>query len=152
MRHFILDGHNILFKDNYPKNRVSGDPANAFNKLIFRCQRLISGKSKKCTVFFDGAPPGDIITGINNVQVTFSYNRSADNLIKSLIARSKNPRNLIIVSDDAEIQKFARVHSCELLSVKRFLTETLQSGESADPEKPTTDDMSIEEWIRLFNR
>ena len=152
MRHFILDGHNIIFKDNGLKGRVSADPAYAFNKLIFRCQRLISGKSIKCTVFFDGTPPGEIITGIKNVQVTFSYNRSADNLIKSLIARSKNPRNLIIVSDDAEIQRFARVHSCELQSVKRFLTETFRSGAADDPGKPTTDDMSIEEWIRLFNQ
>lgn len=152
MRHFILDGHNIIFKDIGLKSRVSANPAYAFNKLIFSCQRLTSGKTKKCTIFFDGTPPGEIITGIKNVQVTFSYNRSADNLIKSLIARSKNPRNLIIVSDDAEIQKFARVHSCELLPVKRFLTETLQSGASDAPEKPTTDDMSIEEWIRLFNK
>jgi predicted RNA-binding protein with PIN domain len=151
MRHYILDGHNILLKKNVLKSRVPGDPAQVFNQLILRCQRFVSGKSKKCTVFFDGAPPGDIIKGIKQVQVTFSYNQTADSMIKSLIERSKNPRNLIIVSDDTEIQRFARVYSCEIQSVKRFLTDILQPSGSDYPEKPTTDDLSIEEWLRLFN-
>jgi len=152
MRHYVLDGHNILFKDTEFKTTFSTDPAHALNMLIVRCQRIISGKKKKCSIFFDGAPPGNIASSIQNVQVTFSYNRSADALIKSLIARSKNPRNLIVVSDDAEIQRYARAHSCEVLPVRRFLKETLQSGESNDPEKPTTDDLSIEEWLRLFKK
>lgn len=152
MRHYILDGHNILFRDAGLKSILSADPARALNVLIVRCQRIISGKNKKCSVFYDGAPPGNIVSGIKNVQVTFSYNRTADALIKSLIARSKNPRNLIVVSDDAEIQRYARAHSCEILPVRRFLKETLQSGESNDPEKPTTDDLSIEEWLRLFKK
>lgn len=152
MRHFILDGHNILFKDPESKAVISTDPGRALNGLIVRCQRITSGKKKKCSILFDGAPPGNIVSNIPNVQVTFSYKRPADALIKSLIARSKNPRNLIVVSDDHEIQNFARAHSCEIQSVRRFLRDTLPSTTTDDSEKPFTDDLSIEEWLRLFKK
>lgn len=152
MRHYLLDGHNVILKSERLKSVFSSDAGRAMNELIIRCQRIVAGKNKKCTIFFDGAPPGDLVTGSNNIHVKFSYDRTADALIKSLIARSKNPRNLIVISDDAEIQRFARAHSCALETVRNFLNSAMQTGQDEEQEKPSTDDLSIEEWLRIFNK
>ncbi len=152
MRHFVLDGHNILFKDAGSKSALSSDPSRTLNRLVTRCKRIVAGKNNKCSIIFDGSPPGDIISNTDNVQVTFSYDRSADSLIKSLIARSKNPRNLVVISDDVEIQKFARAHSCRIQSVRQFLNQILQPGAADESEKTDADDLSIEEWLRLFKK
>lgn len=152
MRLYIIDGHNVLFRENRLNLNFSNDPARAMNRLILRCQRLVSGKNISCRIIFDGNPPGDIITTVAGVRITFSYENSADALIKSLIARSANPRNLIVVSDDVEIQKYARVNSCKILSVPNFLSVLSDSSELNETEKPTSDDTSIEEWLRLFKK
>jgi len=152
VKHYILDGHNIIYKNSSNQPRSTSGRAQACNGLIMRCQGLIAGTTNKCTVFFDGHPPGEIATGIKNVQVTFSYDREADTIIKSFIERSKNPRNLIVVSDDTEIKNFARVHSCTILSVAAFLKKINESGKTVDSEKPSVDDLSIHEWLKIFNK
>jgi hypothetical protein len=151
MRHYVLDGHNILHRGDLAKQSIKARPDLAMNALILRCQQIVTGKKSTCSVFFDGAPPGNVNTHTRNVHVAFSYDRSADSLIKSLIERSKNPRTLIVVSDDAEIQRFARAHSCTIQSVSVFLSGTLRSEERETDEKTIPDNVSIEEWLRLFN-
>jgi len=148
--HYILDGHNILHQDPGVKRTLSSDPSHAINGLISRSHRFIAGKSNKCTICFDGHPPGDINTNIKNIQVTFSYNRDADSLIKSLIARSNNPKNIVVISDDTEIQRFARVHSCGIISTSQFLNQRRFGPEQDSIDKPDTDDLSIQEWLQLF--
>jgi len=152
VKHYILDGHNILHKDSGDQPRNTAGRAQACNGLIMRCQRFIAGTANKCTVVFDGHPPGEIATDIKNVHVTFSYDREADTIIKSFIERSKNPRNLIVVSDDTEIKNFARVHSCTILSVAAFLKKINESGNTGESEKPSVDDLSIQEWLKIFNK
>jgi len=152
VKHYILDGHNIMHKEPEWRSILSSNPVQALNKLILVCQRITAGKNKKCTIYFDGSPPGDIIKGGKNIQVTFSYDRDADALIKSLIARSKNPRNLVIISDDSEIQRTARAYSCGIQSVQKFLTEITSNRDTDESDKPPVNDISIEEWLRLFNK
>jgi predicted RNA-binding protein with PIN domain len=151
MRHYVLDGHNILHRGALVKQSIKARIDLAMNALILRCQRIVTGKQSTCSVFFDGAPPGNVDKNIKNVHVAFSYDRSADSLIKSLIERSKNPRNLIVVSDDAEIQRFARAYSCTIQSVSVFLSGTFRSEDREMNEKTIPDNISIEEWLRLFN-
>lgn len=44
VRHLVLDGHNILFKDPGSKSGLSSDPSRALNSLIARCGQIIGGK------------------------------------------------------------------------------------------------------------
>jgi hypothetical protein len=151
MRQFILDGHNILHQDQELKGLLTSPrPERALQLLIARSQRIVSGKKSKLTIVFDGFPPGEVPVDATNVQVRFSRDRQADEIIKSLIERSRNPRNLVVVSHDTEIIRYARVHSCSVESPRQFLARLSAASPDAGDEKPETGDITVQEWLRIF--
>lgn len=152
MKQYILDGHNILLTNSEMRAIFRTDSARAMNSLILFCQRLTAAKNTVCSIFFDGDPPGEIVSNIKNVHVTFSYRTTADTLIKSLIARSQNPRNLIVVSDDTAVRSYARTYSCTVISATDFLKRNAPTQRPDELEKRSADDLSIEDWLRLFKR
>jgi predicted RNA-binding protein with PIN domain len=150
MNQFILDGHNILHRDKRLKARLAANQGLAMNSLVVMCQRLQSGKNKKFSIIFDGHPPDGMSAALSGISVTFSYDETADSRIKSLIELSRNPRTVVVVSDDHEIRNFARAHSCSVLSPRQFLD--MASTTADDTEKQIGDDLSVDEWLRLFNK
>ena len=151
MRQFILDGHNILHQDKEFKGLLtSPHPERALQLLIVRSKRVVSGKKSKLTIVFDGFPPGEVPVDAANVQVRFSRDRQADEIIKSLIERSQNQRNLVVVSNDTEIIRYARVYSCSVESPRQFLARISAASPDTGDEKPEAGDITVQEWLKIF--
>jgi predicted RNA-binding protein with PIN domain len=75
------------------------------------------------TIVFDGHP--DIFGGMSSLsaKVIFSHGESADDKIKTIVSESKNVRNIVVVSDDRDIQYAVRALGAKVSSVKGFLSK-----------------------------
>ena len=75
------------------------------------------------TVVFDGK--GEVFIYPKrekfNINVVYTKDGSADDWIKSIIEKSKNPKALTIATDDREVKDFARIHNCQILSSKELI-------------------------------
>lgn len=121
--HFILDGYNIV-KQASPFSDLAIDVARErFIRAIERYQPQGSRRNQ-VTVIFDGRP-GNVSPVVSaSVKVIFSYDESADDRIKSLVEASDNPRNMVVVTDDREIQYYVKGLGAGVWPVKAFMDKT----------------------------
>jgi len=115
--HYILDGYNILKKIPYLSNRHLSQGRQGFLDLIKRFN--LCGKNK-VTVVFDGR--SDVVAPPHRTDfiVLFSEDETADDLIKKVVKKSKNPRQVIVVSDDRELRFEVKRLSARVISVEEF--------------------------------
>lgn len=85
--------------------------------------QLCGSSQNKAEIIFDGFPPRDNSNQLDNnqIRIIFSGRTSADESIKSIVERHDSDKNIRIVSDDAEIVSFSRIHRVEIISVEEFL-------------------------------
>jgi predicted RNA-binding protein with PIN domain len=118
--HYILDGYNIVHK--IPSFRRSSAQESRDRLIRYLQTRRPQGSIKnKVTVVFDGTT--DVIDypqGSSSVNVVFSHSVTADDHIVRLVERSSNPKIVIVVSDDRELQQRARLLDARILSVADF--------------------------------
>lgn len=84
--------------------------------------------SNKITVIFDGQ--ADISHAqTSSVKTIFSHNESADDAIKKMVINSSNPKNIVVVTDDRDIQYSVRAQGAQVLPVTQFLSKLSPSAE-----------------------
>jgi len=81
---------------------------------------LRGSANNKVTIVFDGQVGilDNVVRGW--IKVIFSKGESADSKIKSLVQEAANPKNIIVVSDDRDIQYAVRAMGAKICSVKDF--------------------------------
>lgn len=120
--HYLLDGYNIIHK---VPEFLEGKLQDQRNHLIrFLETRRPHGSSRnQVTVVFDGQPDvwhdGEH-TGV--VRVIFTSNESADEKIKRMVRRAGNPKNMIVVTDDREIQYAIGAAGATSITVDAFMS------------------------------
>lgn len=89
---------------------------------LIKTKRLCGSSKNKATVVFDGYPC-DPESGCRdtNINAVFSRDETADEVIKRLIERSENRKNIIVVSNDNEIAYFAKQSGAKALCVEDFI-------------------------------
>jgi len=115
--HYILDGYNILKKIPYISNRHLSKGRQSFLDLIKKFN--LCGKNE-VTVVFDGRSDVVAPSHKSNFIILFSEGETADDLIKRIVKKSKNPKQVIVVSDDRELQFDVKKLSAKVISVKEF--------------------------------
>lgn len=75
------------------------------------------------TVVFDGSEEVCGLPVPGEVRIYFSRGESADELIKRLLDEAANPRETVLVSDDRDLQYYARGCAAEVWSVERFVAQ-----------------------------
>jgi len=107
-------------------------------KLEDRRRRLIrfieqntpqGSPNNRVTVVFDGNL--EIFGGMTSraVKVIFSQGESADDKIKKIVAQAQNPKNIVVVSDDRDIQYAVRALGAKISGVRAFLNKAKVPGE-----------------------
>ena len=86
------------------------------------------------------------------------FGMSADELIKELIERSKNPSTYILVTSDRELREFARRHRVKSIRseefmriVRKVLREARKEKEWKKPDIKLSP-QEIEIWMKIFKR
>jgi len=119
---YIIDAYNLI---NHPAFKpVSKSALNIQHALadFIRLNRLTGSKNNRLVLVFDGYPPPseDIPRG-NGLLCMFSRNQEADELIKKIVQDSTSPKNIVVVSDDKEVQLTSRFLHAGICNVGEFI-------------------------------
>lgn len=120
--HYIIDGYNLINHKSFHPPKKYDDVRFALIDLIKK-EHLCKSSKNVITLVFDGYGNfnADISIGANKgIDVIFSCDQKADDKIKSLVEHSKQPKNIVVVSDDREIIEFAKIHSANVIDVTTF--------------------------------
>ena len=148
MKHYILDGNNLIGKIPELFNIQKKDPQSSRVKLAYMIDNYFSSRKEKVSLHFDGFSK-DVIK-INNAKIIYSDNKSADEKIKIQIEKSKNTRQLIVVTSDNNLAQFAKVCSCKVIASDSFAKIIVNRAK--DDESSIIDELrkSSGEFEKLF--
>ena len=152
MRHWVLDGYNVIHAIPSLKNLLTHDADSAREQLIQSIARLTLRKKIRCTVVFDGHPPDHHRPSLHApVHVMYSFPLIADDTIKKIIDKTKNRSQLIVITSDREILSHARMQSCTTHSAKHF-ANLLRDEKSSSDEKTDQplSDAQVQQWLKIF--
>jgi len=149
MRHFIIDGNNLIGKMPSLFKLQKKDGQLSREKLAFILERyFVNKRNNTVSLHFDGFV--NQVIRVSNLKIIYSGKRSADDEIKHEIESINNKRNLIVVTSDHNILQFARVCGCEIKTSEEFSGE-IMSRSSFDEEKTRVEGIDNEEIKRLFD-
>ncbi len=146
MRHFIIDGNNLIGKIDHLWKLQSKNKKESREKLAFAIERYFSNRNHNVTLHFDGHKDEPIKT---NFRIEYSDNRSADEMIKQEISISNNPRLISVITSDHNLAEFARVCGCEVIKSENFGRGLFNKNSSAS-ENELINKIDNNEIKRLF--
>jgi predicted RNA-binding protein with PIN domain len=144
--HYIVDGYNVIKKTAFLDHKKLQDARDAFLSFVYK-YRPHGSYNNKITIIFDGKE------GVFNFKhnydfcVFFSKNESADSCIKSIVTKSSDSKNIIVVSDDKDIIFSCRAQGAKILAVDEFINKAykkLKSSKSNDAEFTELSQMECE--------
>jgi len=148
LKQYIIDGNNLIGKIKSLNKLHRKNKKQSAEKLAFMIGRNFSKKKVSISLHFDGVQ-SDIIR-VPGLKINYSGTVSADEKIKSEIGKSKNPKNIILVTSDINLAEFGRVCSCQIIKSEVF-SKQLLSPDSSDEEKNRIEELdNTEEFKKLF--
>jgi hypothetical protein len=152
----IIDGNNLLFA----MHAHAPIPNVGRETLVRVVEKWARRRNDEVTIVFDGHRPGGGLAQqltSSQLDVQFSGNRTADDVIVALIQRTRDPGRIRIVTSDHAIRSEARHRRCGTTAADAFVGELFPAptspprpkptGEKAKPPASTTE---RDEWLRLF--
>ena len=119
MKHYIIDGNNLLYKIKKFKKLVKSDNQNVREKLSYMIENYFNQANVSITICFDGFE--NLPIKLNKAKIIYSEKDSADNIIRSQIDSAKNKRNLVVISSDVkDIIRYAEKNGCLILASEKF--------------------------------
>jgi predicted RNA-binding protein with PIN domain len=148
---WLLDGYNALWREPNWRQEAEQSLDRAREHLIVRLQGAALRRRMRCVLVFDGQGRSTTTVEQGPVEVHFSPSgQSADAYIKRYIDLFPSPACLVVVSDDREIQRYARLSGAQVRSI-RDLALLCARTDPLEPEKPPPPaGEELEEWRRLF--
>ena len=161
MQEILIDGYNLLYSTDIVSDNQA-DLETQRDELLRKLQNFAVKKRSKIIVVFDAK---EKIHGgkihLSFVKVIFSPpGKLADDVIRSMIRKSKKPQNLVVVSSDNEIRRTARDHSATSVTSQEFANQLhrIKFGENSGRKNkeigqkynPEMDDAELAYWKTLF--
>ena len=149
MKHYIIDGNNLIGKISFLNKLQKTDKQRAREQVVFLIQQYFHNKKVNISLHLDGFPSQPI--NLYNGKIIYSHSKTADEKIKEQIEETKNRKNIVVVTSDNNLREFARVCGCEILSSEKF-GKSITQKKDVDEEKPQINsEGDIEEFKRLFD-
>lgn len=145
---FVIDGYNIVRHERFPSSHKIKDPPRALISLI-ESNKLCGSRKNKITVVFDGYPKafGSSYTD-GYLEVVFACEISADERIRKIVEQARIPQNIVVVSDDREIQTFAKMAGAAVVGAEDFLWRKESARQRNKPEALESD-LTYSEMSRI---
>jgi predicted RNA-binding protein with PIN domain len=126
--HFALDGYNII---HTVPEFSSQDHCAAIQRLLhFVAINRPQGSARNAvSVFFDGYPPPGVGAAPGGVSVVFSGETTADDKIQQLAGRCRNPKVLIVVTDDRDLRRSVKGCGAKVMAVDEFMRKGMDSAQ-----------------------
>jgi predicted RNA-binding protein with PIN domain len=133
------------------REQAKKDIEGAGERFIALLTRFAEQRREKIVVVFDGTRHSGKSISPSLHSVVPVSGENADQTIKTFINKSKNPRNLVIVSSDMEVARYGKLNACRIMSAAEFITLLSKTKNNRDDEKPSS--LSVkerEDWLKLF--
>ena len=118
---YIVDAYNIINHPQFKPRRKSSNIQSSLAEFI-RSNKLAGSAKNRVILVFDGYPPhGEKMPEENSLVCVFSRMVEADEVIKKLVEKSGQPRNIIVVSDDKGVQSAIRSLKGGICGVEEFI-------------------------------
>lgn len=118
---YVVDAYNLINHPRFEPERQSVNIQYSLANFI-RTNKLSGSKNNEVILVFDGYPPATgQIPKENGLSCVFSQEKEADELIKKIVESSHQPRNIIVVTDDKEVQIVSRFLQAKVSSVEEFI-------------------------------
>jgi YacP-like NYN domain len=138
---YLLDGNNLVGRAR-GRSKPNEDDRSALVAEL--CDRLRRTRAR-VVLFFDGAAPAGA-ANLGTLSIRSSGRESADDVILREIARSRAPRELVLVTADRELSRRAREAGAQTLAPDEFWA---RFGNVAGAE-PSEGRVDVAEWLRFF--
>ena len=119
--HYILDGYNVIKRtESFAKMKLE-DARGELVRFIIN-KRPHGSQRNKVTVVFDGKA-GYYMSAPESrgLAVIFAIKTNADQEIKNIVGRSRTPRQIVVVTDDREVQAYVKSCSAQVMSSSEFI-------------------------------
>ncbi len=121
--HYLIDGYNAIHKLSGLAERSGVQAREALIHYV-EMSRPQGSIKNKVTVIFDGQR-GVVQPQRNSlIQVVFSQGEDADSCIKNMVDQTTHRRNMIVVTEDKEIQVYVKRSGAKVLSIKDFFKKS----------------------------
>lgn len=148
---YLIDGNNLL---GVVLHRRRGDPETR-SRLVSSLSRFARTKGCRILLFFDGPKEYDLFPLASDLELFFSQEREADELILETLESSRNWGETLLVSADRELINYARGRKVSVLSPRSFFDQLLRFERGAlvdaKPEPPLSE-RDLLQWQRFFSR
>jgi len=148
VKHYIIDGNNLIGKDKSLNQIQKKNKQQSREKLALILGRYFSKRKASVSLHFDGFENDSI--KVPGVKIIYSGSVTADEKIKIEIDRSKNPKNNILVTSDSNLAEFGRVCSCQIIKSEEFIRNFSQMNNHKEEDIKSNPVKNIEEYKRLF--
>lgn len=155
---YIIDGNNLIGSSR----DISLDDKDAREKLVNLIRKFQESKNTKITVVFDGDPGGAGLKNAISAKLTVvfpRYGNTADDEIKRILNGYHQLNEVILVSSDRELKKFAKDKGAKTRNSIEFYYELKKShylsGKKEETLKRINTSLSqneIENWMKIFNQ
>jgi hypothetical protein len=138
---YVIDAYNLT---NHPAFKpISKSAPNIQQALVdfIKFHRLTGSKNNSLVLVFDGYPPVPLeqIPAERGLLCLFSRAKEADELIKEIVEDAVTPKNIIVVSDDKEVQLTSRFLRAQICSVGEFICGKQESKSVMDEKLAVSD-------------
>ncbi len=119
---YIIDAYNVI---NHPCFRPRHRKSAADQVLLadfIKSNKLCGNRKNTAVLVFDGyLPSGVKMPEEDSLVCVFSHKAEADEIIKRMVEKSAQPRNIVVVSDDKQVRACVRFLKARVSSVEDFI-------------------------------
>jgi predicted RNA-binding protein with PIN domain len=149
---YLIDGNNVMAQSvGWHRN-----PPGARKRLIHDLVRLVAARRVKVKVVFDGLPDTEFPEGCKFKGVLILYARrgsDADSRIKELMTKSSYVRDLVMVSSDRALARFAARKGARVMPSHEFRILLQESRDWAEANDAAGESqIGVEEWMEFFEK
>jgi len=161
-RQWLIDAYNVMHQLPDVKAVMNRDISEARRLMAYKVEQLCAQQNRHAHLVFDGAPDVMPIKQ-QHLTIEYSYPDDADTFITRQVSRKGQAYKWIVVTDDQELRRNARLTGAELMHSRQFSSlltpekpKRLQSqspkvhpSKKADIDLP---DEEVREMLRLFEK
>jgi predicted RNA-binding protein with PIN domain len=148
MKHFIIDGNNLIGKISSLQRLQIKDKQQSRVKLAFLIDNYFQVKNAKVKIHFDGYEQEPI--KLLNCSIIYSQNSIADKKIKQQIESSSNTKNIVVVTSDNNLREFAKVCSCSVAKSEDYAKQLQEKDNNDEADRINKMSNDLNEFKKLF--
>ena len=155
---YLIDGNNLI--GSAPDFSLA-DPESR-GKMVSLIRKFQESKNTKITVFFDGEPQSSELKNPINAKLTVVYPRyglTADDEIKRMLDNYQQHKEIILVTTDRELKKYAKdkgartINSIEFyFTLKKAFLSQGKKEETLKRVHTLVSQNEVEQWLKIFNK